>query len=57
MTAVAGSHAGNIGTLAEITVTAGSGPNTVRVETDDGEFETVEDYVVVIDENFTGDDE
>jgi small subunit ribosomal protein S4e len=57
VTAVAGSHAGEIGTLAEITVTPGSGPNTVRVEQDDGEFETVEDYVVVIDENFTGDDE
>jgi small subunit ribosomal protein S4e len=57
VTAVDGGHAGNIGTLDEVLVTAGSGPNTVHVETDDGEFETLEDYVVVIDENFTGDDE
>jgi small subunit ribosomal protein S4e len=55
VTAVDGEHAGQIGEIAEITVTASSGPNIVRVEQDDGEFETVEDYVVVIDENFTGD--
>ena len=54
VTAVRGTHAGEIGTLAEITVTPGSNPNTVRVETEDGAFETVEGYVVVIDENFTG---
>ncbi|ADQ66627.1 30S ribosomal protein S4e [Halogeometricum borinquense] len=57
VTAVDGSHAGEIGTVTEITVTPGSGNNSVTVETEDGEFETVEQYVVVIDENFTGDDE
>ena len=57
VTAVDGRHAGEIGTVAEITVTASSSPNNVRVETDDGEFETVENYVVVIDENFTSDEE
>ena len=55
VTAVDGEHAGEIGEIAEITVTPSSGPNIVRVEQDDGEFETVEEYVVVIDENFTGD--
>ncbi|WP_101294447.1 30S ribosomal protein S4e [Halegenticoccus soli] len=59
VTAVAGAHAGEIGTIEEITVTAGSGPNTVRVaqegeEGEDAGFETIADYVVVIDENFTG---
>ena len=54
VTAVDGQHAGEIGTIERIDVTPGSGPNTVRVETDDGAFETVEQYVVVIDENFTG---
>jgi len=56
VTAVAGSHAGEIGTIEEITVTPGSGDNVVTVSQDDGGFETVEDYVVVIDENFTEDD-
>jgi len=55
VTAVSGSHAGEIGTIDEIVVTPGSGANTVRVEQDDGSFETVEEYVVVIDENFTDD--
>ena len=54
VTAVDGQHAGEIGTIEEITVTPGSGPNTVTVETDDGGFETVSKYVVVIDEKFTG---
>jgi len=60
VTAVAGSHAGEIGEIDTITVTPGSGDNAVTVEQDDDEgFETIEDYVVVIDENFTdgGDDE
>jgi len=57
VTAVAGQHAGDIGEISDIDVQPGSADNTVRVETDDGEFETVEDYVVVIDENFVGDDE
>ena len=57
VTAVDGEHAGEIGTVDEIQVTTGSSQNNVLVDQDDGRFETVEDYVVVIDENFTGDDE
>ncbi|MCU4752880.1 30S ribosomal protein S4e [Halobacteria archaeon AArc-curdl1] len=59
VTAVAGNHGGKIGELVEIDVTLGSGSNIVTIETDDETFETVEEYVVVIDENFTdgGDDE
>ncbi|RDI72450.1 30S ribosomal protein S4e [Halopelagius longus] len=59
VTAVDGTHSGEVGTVSEIIVTPGSGDNAVTVETEDGEFETVEQYVVVIDENFTdgGDDE
>jgi small subunit ribosomal protein S4e len=56
VTAVDGEHAGEIGTVDEIVVTKSSGPNIVRVAQDEGGFETVENYVVVIDENFTGDD-
>ncbi|MFP8888660.1 30S ribosomal protein S4e [Natrialbaceae archaeon A-CW2] len=56
VTAVAGNHGGKIGELVEIDVTLGSGSNIVTVETDDETFETVEEYVVVIDENFTDDD-
>ena len=59
VTAVDGQHAGEIGTIDEIQVTASSAPNNVLVEQDGGSegFETIEEYVVVIDENFTGDDE
>jgi len=58
VTAVDGAHAGEIGTIDEIQVTPGSSANNVLVEQDDGEgFETVEEYVVVIDENFTGGDD
>ena len=57
VTAVRGAHAGEVGEIEEIQVTPGSGSNSVTVATDDGTFETVEEYVVVIDENFTGDDE
>ena len=56
VTAVDGEHAGEIGTVDEIQVTNGSSQNNVLVDQDDGRFETVEGYVVVIDENFTGDD-
>ena len=54
VTAVRGAHSGEIGELAEIQVTPGSGSNNVAVERLDGDdtFETVEEYVVVIDENF-----
>ncbi|WP_207589549.1 30S ribosomal protein S4e [Halomontanus rarus] len=61
VTAIRGNHAGKIGTVDEIDVTSGSGSNNVTVSADEGEdedgFKTVEEYVVVIDENFTGDDE
>jgi len=58
VTAVDGAHAGDIGTIEEIQVTPGSSSNNVLVEQEDGDgFETIEEYVVVIDENFTGDDE
>ena len=57
VTAVAGQHAGDIGEIADIDVQPGSADNTVRVDTDDGGFETVEDYVVVIDENFVEEDD
>ena len=60
VTAVAGAHAGDIGRIEEIQITPGSSENNVLVEQEDGDgFETVEEYVVVIDENFVegGDDE
>ncbi|TKX78451.1 30S ribosomal protein S4e [Halorubrum sp. SD626R] len=56
VTAVAGQHAGRIGEVDEIDVTLGSGSNTVTVGDDADGYETVEEYLVVIDENFTGDD-
>jgi small subunit ribosomal protein S4e len=69
VTAVDGAHAGEIGTIDEIQVTPGSSANNVLVEQDEGGeasasegdeaaggFETIEEYVVVIDENFTEDD-
>ena len=55
VTAVAGQHAGQIGDIDDIDVTLGSGDNTVTVASEDGGYETVEEYVVVIDENFTDD--
>jgi small subunit ribosomal protein S4e len=57
-TAVAGQHAGQIGTIDEIQVTAGSSDNNVLLSAHDGDeqFETVEEYIVVIDENFVDDD-
>ncbi|QDX40767.1 30S ribosomal protein S4e [Salarchaeum sp. JOR-1] len=57
VTAVAGQHAGDIGEIDEIQVAPGSADNTIVVSTDDGSFETVQDYVVVIDENFVGDED
>jgi len=57
VTAVRGQHAGEIGEVSEIQVTPGSGSNNVAVDTEDGSFETIEEYVVVIDENFTGGDD
>jgi small subunit ribosomal protein S4e len=59
VTAVDGAHAGDIGRIEEIQVTPGSAQNNVIAAQDDipgvedeGGFETVEEYVVVIDENF-----
>jgi small subunit ribosomal protein S4e len=57
VTAVAGQHAGEIGEIEEIIVTPGSNDNAVVAGSEDGGFETVEQYIVVIDENFTGDEQ
>jgi len=70
VTAVDGSHSGDIGRIDEITVTAGSGDNTVAVgasgasethradgEAVDAGFETIEAYVVVIDDQFVDDED
>lgn len=57
VTAVDGQHAGRIGRVTDIEIIRGSSPNTVTVETDDGSFETIEEYVVVIDEQFLEDEE
>lgn len=56
VTAVDGQHAGEIGTVESVDVIPGSSPNTVTVETENGVIETIEEYVVVIDENFVTDD-
>ena len=53
---VDGQHAGETGTVEVIEVTMGSGSNTVRLANGEETFETVEEYVVVIDENFTDDE-
>ncbi|MES3516514.1 MAG: 30S ribosomal protein S4e [Natronomonas sp.] len=55
-TAVRGSHAGRIGEIDEIQVTPGSSANNVLIADGEERFETVEEYVVVIDENFVDDD-
>ena len=55
VTAVRGNHAGKIGTIDEIEITPGSGPNVVRVGGDDP-FETIQEYVFVIDEHFVDED-
>jgi len=56
VTAVSGQHAGEVGEVTEITVSPGSAANTVAVETDGSSFETIEDYVFVIDEQFVGEE-
>ncbi len=54
VTAVRGRHAGRIGTIDEIQITPGSSANNVLITASKGDdFETIEEYVVVIDENFT----
>ena len=58
VTAVDGQHAGEIGEITEIQVTPGSAENNVRIEREDGSIiETIEGYVVVIDENFVESDD
>jgi small subunit ribosomal protein S4e len=57
VTATRGTHAGEVGRIETIEVTAGSSPNTVTVEQDGDTLETIEEYVVVIDENFVDEDE
>jgi small subunit ribosomal protein S4e len=60
VTAVDGAHAGQIGAIDEIQVTPGSSQNNVLVDQEDAPvsadagFETIEEYIVVIDENFVG---
>jgi small subunit ribosomal protein S4e len=58
VTAVRGAHAGQVGRIDEIQVTPGSSANNVLIEEYGGgaDFETIEEYVVVIDENFVDDD-
>ncbi|MEF8856324.1 MAG: 30S ribosomal protein S4e, partial [Haloplanus sp.] len=56
VTAVRGQHAGEVGRIEAIEVAPGSAANNVVVETAEGGFETVEEYVVVIDENFVEDE-
>lgn len=57
VTAVQGQHAGEIGEIEEIRVIESSAPNTVTIDRDEDSFETIAEYVVVIDENFVGGDE
>jgi small subunit ribosomal protein S4e len=57
VTAVRGQHAGEIGEIEEIQVTPGSSANNVIVAQEEGGFETIAEYVVVIDENFVEGDE
>ncbi len=56
VTAVDGKHAGRIGHIEHFEVVRSSAPNTVVVDTGEDRFETVEDYVVVIDEQFVDND-
>lgn len=56
VTAVDGQHAGVIGELDDIEIIRGSSPNTVTISTDDRTVQTIEEYVVVIDENFVTDE-
>jgi small subunit ribosomal protein S4e len=60
VTTVQGRHAGEVGYIDEVTVTSGSSPNGVTItqeqKQNDAGFETVEEYVVVIDENFLDED-
>jgi small subunit ribosomal protein S4e len=48
---VGGKHTGEIGTIKTITKTRGSESNTVEISGQNYDFETIEDYVVVIGED------
>lgn len=43
-----GKHAGEVGKIKEIKVVKASGPNMVKIAGKDGDFDTVERYIVVI---------
>jgi len=54
VTVIGGSHSGEIGVLETISVRSGSSSNVVQIKTDSSTFDTIEKYVVVIDEKFVG---
>jgi len=43
-----GTHAGEIGRIKEFKIVRSSAPNLVTVESESGEFTTIEDYIFVI---------
>jgi small subunit ribosomal protein S4e len=45
---VGGKHSGETGTIVELKMVASSRPNMVRIERDDKQFETIDEYVFVI---------
>ncbi len=51
--AVDGEHSGDVGRIDEITVTPGSSDNIVSIQHGDSGFETIEEYVFVIDKKFS----
>jgi small subunit ribosomal protein S4e len=44
---IGGKHSGETGTIVELKTVASSRPNMVRIERDDKQFETIEEYVFV----------
>jgi small subunit ribosomal protein S4e len=52
VTVIGGSHSGEIGVLETISVRSGSASNVVQIKTNSSAFDTIEKYVVVIDEKF-----
>lgn len=48
---VGGKHSGETGTILELKNVASSRPNMVRIERGDTQFETIQEYVFVIDNN------
>ena len=45
---IGGKHTGKIGTIKGINTVRSSNSNTVQIVTEDEEFNTIEDYVVVV---------